>query len=350
MYIAYIVPSLANKGPEIVVKELVASFVRNGHQCIVFYFDDKIELTFDCPVKRISNQEVIDFSKYDIVHSHGIRPDRYIYKNKPKGKTKTLFASTLHNNLFIDLRYEYSRIVAGIFGRLWIKWLRRHDILITLSKDARNYYAKWFPTEQLAYAYNTRSPDFTQKLTAEEIQIINTFKGSSILIGVNSLLNRRKGIDLLIKALPFLNGYKLLIVGAGKSRNSLEKLARKLKVETQCLFVGYKPDACRYLAHYDLYAMPSRSEGFPLALLEAAAYVVPTVASNLPVMKEAFSSAEVSFFDLANPKSIIEAIITATENKTMAQKMNKKFIAAYSSESQYKQYLDIYQNSHSIRI
>jgi len=344
MDIAYIVPSLANKGPEIVVKELVASFVRNGHQCIVFYFDDKIELSFDCPVKRISNKEVIDFSKYDVVHSHGIRPDRYIYKNKPTGRTKTLFASTLHNNLFQDLRYEYSRAIAAIFGRLWLHWLRRHDVLITLSKDARNYYSKWFSMEKLTYAYNTRSPDITLKLTAAEIQNLEKFKGTSILIGVNSLLNDRKGIDLLINALPSLNDYKLFIVGDGKSRKSLEKLSQKLKVENRCFFAGYQPNAYRYIAYYDLYALPSRSEGFPLALLEAAAYAIPTVASNLPVIREAFSTDEISFFDLENPKSIINAIITATANKTMAYKMNEKLIASYSPDSQYKQYLAIYHN------
>lgn len=344
MDIAYIVPSLANKGPEIVVKELVTSFVRDGHKCIVFYFDDKIELSFDCPVKRISNKEVINFSKYDVVHSHGIRPDRYIYKNKPGKKTKTLFVSTLHNNIFPDLRYEYSRIIAAIFGRLWIHWLRRHDVLITLSKDARQYYSKWFPKEILTYAYNTRSPDITQKLTSEEFQNLENFKGTSILIGVNSLLTERKGIDILINALPSLTGYKLLIVGSGKSRISLEKLAQKRKVENRCLFVGYKPNAYRYMAHYDLYALPSRSEGFPLALLEAAAYSVPTVASNLPVIRETFSTDEISFFDLANPKSIINAIITATANKTMAYKMNEKFNTIYSPDSQYKQYLAIYHN------
>jgi len=344
MDIAYIVPSLANKGPEIVVKELVTSFVRNGHQCIVFYFDDKIELSFDCPVKRISKNELIDFSKYDVVHSHGIRPDRYIYKNKPTGKTKTLFVSTLHNNLFPDLRYEYSPVIAAIFGRLWLHWLRRHDVLITLSKDAMNYYSKWFPKEKITYAYNTRSPDISQKLTAEEIQNLENFKGAYNLIGVNSLLTERKGIDILIRALPALTDYKLLIVGAGKSQKSLEKLAQKQKVETRCLFAGYKPNAYRYMAHYDLCAMPSRSEGFGLTLLEAAIYTVPTVASNLPVFKELFSSAEVSFFDLANPKSIIEAIITATANKTMAYKMNEKFNTVYSPDSQYKQYLAIYHN------
>ena len=342
MKIAYIVPSLANKGPVIIVKQLVSLFVQNGHQCSVFYFDEIIGLTFDCQVIRISTNEIIEFSKYDVVHSHGIRPDRYIFNNKPNGICKTLYVSTLHNYIFEDLHYEYNYWVAAIFGRLWIKWLRKHDLLICLSKDSRTYYSKWFPIQKLTYAYNTSDPDITQKLASEEIKIIETFKGKSFLIGINSLLTERKGVDILIKSLPVLQNYKLLIVGDGKSRKSLEKLAQKLNVKNNCLFVGYKPNAYRYLAHYDIYALVSRSEGFPLALLEAAVYAVPTVSSNLPVIKEAFSADEVSFFELENPESIIQAIINATSNQPMAHKMNQKFLTAYSPESLYKQYLNIY--------
>lgn len=343
MEIAYIVPSLANKGPIIIVKQLVSVFIQNGHHCIVFYFDDKNELAFDCQVIKISLYEIIDFSKFDVVHSHGIRPDRYIFKHKSNEKSNTLFISTLHNYIFEDLRYEYSNFVASIFGRLWLKWLKKHDILIASCKDSLNYYSKWFPVQKLTYAYNTRKPDYSKKIEEKDLQILNDFKGESILIGVNSLLTDRKGIDIIINALPKLSGYKLLIVGDGKSRNSLERMSKKLKIESRCLFVGYKPDAYRYLAHYDLFALPSRSEGFPLALLEAAAFGVPTVASNIPVIKEAFSSDEVSFFDLRNPNSIIRAILDATSNQIMARKMNQKFLTAYSPESQYNQYLNIYK-------
>lgn len=344
MEIAYIVPSLANKGPIIIVKQLASLFIQNGHNCTVYFFDDKNELTFDCPVRKITTNERIEFHKYDVVHSHGIRPDRYIFKHKSKEKSKTLFVSTLHNYIFVDLRYEYSTIVAALFGRLWLRYLRKHDILIASCKDSLAYYSKWFPIQKLTYAYNTRNPDYSRKLEEKDIQILRTFKGESYLIGVNSLLTERKGIDLIINALPHLSGYKLLIVGDGKSRNSLERLTKKLNLESRCLFVGYQPDAYRYLPHYDIFALPSRSEGFPLALLEAAAFSIPTVASNIPVIKEAFSPDEVSFFDLKNPSSIIEAIVNATSNLTMARKMNQKFLTTYSPDLQYIQYLNIYKN------
>ena len=151
----------------------------------------------------------------------------------------------------------------------------------------------------------------------------------------------------MINSLRNLPEYKFFIVGEGKSRKPLEKLVRKLKLETRCHFAGFRQDAWQYLSFYDIYALPSRSEGFSLALLEAAIYSVPTVASNLAVNMEAFTSEEVSFFNLKNPESISHAIINATGNKKMGDKMNHRFVSDYSPDLQYKRYLDIYQNRNS---
>lgn len=48
MKIAYIVSSLANSGPVIVVCDLVSMMLKHGHEVEVFYFDDKVELDFPC--------------------------------------------------------------------------------------------------------------------------------------------------------------------------------------------------------------------------------------------------------------------------------------------------------------
>lgn len=74
------------------------------------------------------------------------------------------------------------------------------------------------------------------------------------------------------------------------------------------LFLGYKNDAYKYLPYFDAYTIPSHSEGFPLAMLEAAAYGKPIIASNLSVFKEIFTDDEISIFDLNDEKSVPNAI------------------------------------------
>jgi glycosyltransferase involved in cell wall biosynthesis len=342
MKIAYIVSALSNKGPVIVVKELVSQFTRNGHHCIVYYFDNKIGVNFDCPVHKIEKGENIDFTLYDVVHSHGLRPDKYIYDKREKDNKKTLFVTTLHNYVLQDLRYQYNWFVSFVFGNLWMYWLRKHDKIVTLSKHANQYYGDRFPLNKLTYAYNTRKPDTTKKLNAEELKELIDFKGDSILLGVNALLSPRKGIDLLINALVELPEYKLFIVGDGQSRRKLESLAIEKGVADRCYFARYKADAYRYLEHYNIFVLPSRSEGFPLSLLEASVYAIPTVSSDIPIIKEAFTNEEISFFELSNPLTIVNAIKIATTDKELGKKFYNKYFNSYSPKIMYERYFEIY--------
>ena len=344
MKIAYIVPSLANKGPIIVVKELLEQMCMNNHDCVVFYFDNIIQLTFACPTKRISQNTPIDFKTFNIVHSHGIRPDRFIYRFR-EYSGKVSYVSTVHNYVMQDLYYQYNWIVAQLFGKLWMNWLKKHDKIVVLSQNAIEYYSKWLDINKLHYAYNTRTLDKLKGLTNDEMEEFLNFKGNNKIIGVNALLSRRKGIDIIIRALQELNEYKLFIVGDGKSRKELELLARNMKVEQRCYFAGFKLDAYRYLPHYDIFAMPSRSEGFPLALLEAAIYSKPTVVSDISVVKEIFNIEEISTFYLKNPRTIQSAILEATDNQKMGEMMHLRYLQCYSPEEMYKKYISIYEQN-----
>ena len=69
--------------------------------------------------------------------------------------------------------------------------------------------------------------------------MILDFKGNDCLIGVNALLTFRKGVDIVIRALPALPGYKLFIVGDGKEKGHLEKIAEDVKCKRPRLFAGY---------------------------------------------------------------------------------------------------------------
>jgi glycosyltransferase involved in cell wall biosynthesis len=86
-------------------------------------------------------------------------------------------------------------------------------------------------------------------------------------------LSHEKGVDLLLEALadPVLREHELnvVIVGDGQLREVLEGQARKLGLDVE--FVGAMPDPDSVLRRSKVFALPSRSEGHPLALLEAMA-------------------------------------------------------------------------------
>lgn len=339
MKILYVVPSLANKGPVIVAKNLVEVMVSHGHECMVGYFDEIKEIPFPCTTERIKSKKY-DFSSFDIVHSHGLRPDLFVYRNrKRKGNAKLI--STLHNYVYQDLMYEYNPFYALVFGSLWMLIVRGFDRIAVLSEDAKKYYSRFLPKYKLRVAYNTRMI-YEDDIDVSDRTILTGFKDNCNIIGVNALLTKRKGIDMLIKALPKMSGWKLVVIGDGKEIGNLKKIALGYNVDDRVLFLGYRKDAYRYLPYYDIFAIPSRSEGFPLSLLEAAIYHRKVVASDIPIFKELFDGSEVSFFELENIDSLVTAITTATKYNNIGNRLYDKYLNMYSPDSFYSNYISIY--------
>lgn len=366
MKIAYIVPKLAQRGPVIVVRELVAQMTAHGHECAVFYFDGgPDELDFPCVTRRISwrtgrgegrtadgGTGGLDFDRFDIVHSHGLRPDAYVCLHKPRkpARSHARCITTLHNYVFDDLRYQYNRLTALLAGRAWLAALRRHDTIVTLSRHAQQYYSRYLPAGKLTYAYNTRrlpaaAQDLQPLSEAERAEVTCFATACPYLIGVHAELTARKGIDQLLRVLPQLPDYRLIVIGDGRERAALEHLAAEKGVADRVRFLGRRPNAWRYLPLYDLYALPSRSEGFPLALLEAAAQGAAVVCSDLPVFKELVTDNEVAFFASENPDSLREAILKATARQAeLAQRLHARYLAAFSPDHFYERYLEIYES------
>jgi glycosyltransferase involved in cell wall biosynthesis len=170
-----------------------------------------------------------------------------------------------------------------------------------------------------------------------------SFKGDGTLIGMNCVLIYRKGIDIMLRAMALLpETFKLVIMGDGKERSAFEQMAHDLGIDERVLFAGMQKDAFRFLPYYDIYAMPSRSEGFPLVLLEAAAYGTKVVASSLPVVKECFTDDEVITFDMPDAQALADAIIKAKEKKDLGKRLKQRYEIDYAPIAFYNRYIDIY--------
>ena len=109
MKIAFIIPSLTNKGPIIVVNTIIKNLIDKVDLIDLFYFDDKQDLIFPCKTYQIKFNKPINFDNYDIIHSHGYRPDKYLSLWK-KNIHKAKIITTIHSDIKIDLFYNYNTI------------------------------------------------------------------------------------------------------------------------------------------------------------------------------------------------------------------------------------------------
>jgi len=96
----------------------------------------------------------------------------------------------------------------------------------------------------------------------------------------------QKGYDVLIRAIhrgkPFFEEHEVrfLFVGDGATRMRMRRLATRLRVSDYITFLGERDDVARLMKASDLLVLPSRWEGLPLTLLEAAACNLPVVVSD----------------------------------------------------------------------
>jgi N-acetyl-alpha-D-glucosaminyl L-malate synthase BshA len=73
---------------------------------------------------------------------------------------------------------------------------------------------------------------------------------------------------------------KLMMVGDGPDRKMAEDLCAELQIEDHVVFLGNSNDVYRILCFSDLFLLPSQTESFGLAALEAMAARTPVICSN----------------------------------------------------------------------
>lgn len=109
------------------------------------------------------------------------------------------------------------------------------------------------------------------------------FADTDTVLVVAARLEPQKGHKILLEALAgvlanFPN-VRLVCVGEGSLRGSLEALAAELGIADAVRFVGYRKDIPDWLALADICVLPSYFEGLPLAAIEALACGKPMVAT-----------------------------------------------------------------------
>ena len=172
-------------------------------------------------------------------------------------------------------------------------------------------------------------------------------EGSKIILTVARLsgAERYKGYDKVIEALPQIRktvpNAKYLLVGKGDDAPRIEKLIHDIQLEDHVVMAGFVPDE-DIVAHYnlaDVFAMPSKGEGFATVFLEALACGIPVIAGDGDGSRDPLQEGELGF--LLNPDStgeIADTIISiftgvAERSKTDPATLREKTLKTYGYET-----------------
>ena len=114
---------------------------------------------------------------------------------------------------------------------------------------------------------------------------------------------------------------KLLLIGDGPERRKMEDLCRKIGLCDEIRFLGKQDAVEELLAVSDLFLMPSGSESFGLAALEAMACEVPVISSNVGGLPELNINGVTGFLsDLGKVDEMAQNAISLLENEEMLSK------------------------------
>jgi glycosyltransferase involved in cell wall biosynthesis len=253
-----------------------------------------------------------------LVQSHGLRSNFYA-----RWAAARPHIATVHNALSDYPVPGWRRRVYGAMDRLSAG---RSSAIVCVAESLREEFLGRCPSlwEQVHVIPN--GVDLS-RFDAEKVSRAAVRRelglGDRWTLGLIGRMTGQKGHAVLIEALrrikETLPPFRLLLVGDGPLRSELEEKTRRAGLEDNVMFMGVRQDVPEILAALDVLVMPSLSEGFPFALLEALSMGKVVVASRVNGVGEIMPTGEEGFLiPPRSPEKLIEALLTALWNKEEA--------------------------------
>lgn len=243
-------------------------------------------------LKGWAYKKILRSYKPDVVHAH-LYFATVLAKAFTPGRIPLVF--TQHFEFSKNMGKWYYAFTDRLFSS-------KHQICIAVSKVVLKDYVASTGFGGKTTIISIYIPEHYFSLP-RKVDVSNPLK--MIALGnVKPIKNHRYLLDAfaLMKDLPVACD----VYGEGQDRPELEAIARKRDLSV--FFKGSISDSSKVLPRYDLYVMPSLTEGFPLALFEAMAAELPPIVSDIPVFHELLGE-QGKYINLHQPaelRSVIE--------------------------------------------
>lgn len=165
----------------------------------------------------------------------------------------------------------------------------------------------------------------------------NLKKKESIQLITTGRLIPEKHFDMLIQAIANISTPKLqlYIIGNGSEKQKLQKLVEKLQVKDQIQLLGHKSkqEIVTLLQQSDIFVLPSQSETFGVAYIEALACGLPIIATDCGGPRDIVTQKNGLLIPVNDQQALEQAIVQMSHNfnlydkQSIAQDCQKRFAA-----------------------
>ncbi len=293
--------------------------------------------------------EIVTMYKLEILHVHYAIPHAYAaYMAKQmlceKG-IKIKVVTTLHGT-DITLVGSHPNYKAAVEFSI-----NNSDVVTTVSHSLKKDTLRLFNIDtKIHVVYNFIDPKKYPTIDdAECNRAALASENEKIIAHISNMRPVKRPLDVIEifyriqKEIPS----KLLLVGEGPELESLEYKVKDLGIYDKVIFLGNTNDVNKILCYSDLFLLPSETESFGLAALEAMAAKTPVISTNTGGLPEVNIQGVTGFLsDLGNVDEMAQNAIQLLEDKeTLAEFKLSAFNQAksFTLEKILPQYEDIYR-------
>lgn len=292
----------------------------------------------------ISLIKYIRKQKISLVHSHLLGANLYCSLAAKVCRVPTI--STFHGTVDVDKKDKHKKLKFLLINSCSTRIIYVSKSLMKFFKDAG--LAHLMKSEIIYNGIDLCR--YSQKATAC-IRSEFDFSPRDFVVGCIGDIRPPKGYEVLIEGARILRKkrapIKFLIAGSKTPLYyELESKLREYNLEHMIKFIGFRNDIINIYKSIDLFLLPSISEGFSLATVEAMAAGLPIIATKCGGPEEIIiHGSNGLLIEKESPKAIANSILLVVGNKELRDRISaqsKESLKRFSIETMVRNYLNLY--------
>ena len=280
-------------------------------------------------------QELLSYGPDILLEDELTHPSLFRLNRKIRNRFRIPVVSIIHNLTAFSSEHPVFPVLSQIIERMYLRTL---DGIIAVSGQTLEHVNRFSDPdipELVSYPAGNR---FNTGYAAEQIlQRVHKSGPFQILFPANITPNKQ--LDVLLKSLHTLNDFTCQVTVLGRLDISpgyvkhCNNLIRQFALEELVHLAGPIREPAeleRLFSRSHVMVLPSKSEGFPLVLPEAAGFGVPAIITNMSAAGEFIRQGENGFLiDPNDVKEISQILQMLNNNRTILEKMSTAALQRY---------------------
>jgi glycosyltransferase involved in cell wall biosynthesis len=280
-----------------------------------------------------------------VVHLHGYRAD--VLQAGVAGRLRIPRVTTVHGFTGGDARNRLYETLQRIS-------FRRMEAVVAVSRPlAERLAAAGIAPDRLHLVRNAWEPT---KALLDPVEARARLGASAGLphVAFVGRLGAEKGADVFVEALGLLHDrlFVASVIGDGREMGALRQRAAELGLADRLHWHGLVPEAGRLFRGFDVFVLSSRTEGTPIALMEAISAGVPVVATRVGGVPDMVSDQEAALVEPERPDALASAIRRVLDDpdgaRARAERARTRMARENGVDAWIERYREVYASAMSV--